>query len=104
MARIVLDSGASAVTPGSPYGDTVGASLRDLQLAVDSALSSINSMTAELMSTTTTTWGTAAPTTGAHTIGDKHMHTAPANGGFIGWVCTSTGTPGTWKRFGIIEA
>jgi len=48
--------------------------------------------------------GTAAPTTGTHNRGDQVINTAPAAGGFAGWICTTAGTPGTWKTFGAILA
>lgn len=34
--------------------------------------------------------------------GDRIMNKAPVAGGTIGWVCTTSGTPGTWKTFGSI--
>lgn len=49
-------------------------------------------------------WGTAAPTTGTWNAGDIILNSAPAAGGYIGWVCVTTGTPGTWKSFGTISA
>jgi len=49
-------------------------------------------------------YGTAAPTTGTYAIGDQLINTAPAASGNIGWVCTTAGTPGTWKTFGAISA
>ncbi|MGK3957909.1 glycosyl hydrolase family 28-related protein [Arthrobacter sp. R4] len=48
--------------------------------------------------------GTAAPTSGTYSVGDKVYATAPIAGGTIGWVCTTAGTPGTWKTFGAIAA
>ena len=45
----------------------------------------------------------AAPTTGSWAQGDIAYNTAPTAGGFIGWVCIATGTPGTWKTFGVIS-
>lgn len=47
---------------------------------------------------------TAAPASGTWAVGDIVYNTAPAPSGTIGWVCTSAGTPGTWKTFGAIEA
>lgn len=47
-------------------------------------------------------YGTAAPTAGAWLVGDVMWSTAPAAGGMVGWVCTTAGTPGTWKAFGGI--
>lgn len=48
--------------------------------------------------------GTAAPTTGAHAQGEIVWNRTPAAGGDVGWICTTGGTPGTWKTFGAIEA
>lgn len=48
--------------------------------------------------------GTAAPTTGAHVVGERVWNTAPAAGGTLGWICVTAGTPGTWKTFGTISA
>jgi len=44
----------------------------------------------------------AAPVSGAHRVGDVVFNSAPAAGGTIGWVCTTAGTPGTFKAFGDI--
>lgn len=51
------------------------------------------------------TWqlATAAPTTGYWVQGDIVYNTAPASAGYIGWVCTVTGSPGTWRTFGLIS-
>lgn len=47
---------------------------------------------------------TTGSPTGAGTQGDIMYERNPSPGGFIGYVCTETGTPGTWKGFGAIEA
>ena len=47
--------------------------------------------------------GTASPTGIASLQGDIIYNTAPVSGGYIGWVCTVAGTPGTWKTFGLIS-
>ena len=47
---------------------------------------------------------TAAPTGGTWSLGDLVYNSAPASSGYIGWVCTVGGTPGTWKTFGAISA
>jgi hypothetical protein len=46
---------------------------------------------------------TAAPTTGTWVQGDIVFNRDPTAGGFIGWVCTTGGTPGTWKTWGVIS-
>jgi hypothetical protein len=47
--------------------------------------------------------GTAAPTTGTWKKGNRVWNTNPTTGGFMGWVCTADGSPGTWKTFGPIS-
>jgi len=49
-------------------------------------------------------WRSAFPTTGTWAVGDIVYNTVPTAGGTIGWVCTTAGTPGTWKTFGAIAA
>lgn len=46
---------------------------------------------------------TAAPTTGTWESGDRVWNSAPSAGAYAGWICTSSGAPGTWKGFGLIE-
>jgi hypothetical protein len=46
----------------------------------------------------------AAPGSGDYAVGDSVYYTTPAAGGRIGLVCTTAGTPGTWKEFGAIDA
>lgn len=43
-----------------------------------------------------------APTSGTWAVGDIVWNTAPAAAGTLGWVCTTAGTPGTWRTFGGI--
>lgn len=48
--------------------------------------------------------GSAAPVSGDYLVGDIIENSAPAASGFIGWVCTAAGNPGTWKTYGAISA
>ena len=48
--------------------------------------------------------GTAAPVSNSWKRGDSVYNSAPASGGTIGWVCVTSGAPGTWKTFGAISA
>ena len=48
--------------------------------------------------------GTIVPTTGNYIKGDIIYDSSPVSNGFIGWVCVTSGTPGTWKTFGVISA
>ena len=45
----------------------------------------------------------AAPTSGTWSKGVIAWNLEPSAGGFIGWVCVASGTPGTWKMFGAIS-
>jgi hypothetical protein len=46
----------------------------------------------------------AAPTTGGWSRGDVVFNNIAAASGKVGWVCTVSGSPGTWKAFGAIDA
>ena len=67
------------VYDGSPCGTIVGPAIRQM-------------------------WFNAAPTNGTWQVADIVWNTAAAAGGTVGWVCTTAGTPGTWKTFGAIAA
>lgn len=47
--------------------------------------------------------GTAPPTTGTYPKNFIVWNENPSSGGYVGWVCTTAGTPGTWKTFGLIS-
>lgn len=49
------------------------------------------------------TFGASVPTTGTWLRGDIVFDLTPTAGSFIGWVCTASGTPGTWKTWGAIS-
>lgn len=44
------------------------------------------------------------PTTGTHLKGEIVYNNDCNAGAFLGWICTATGTPGTWKGFGQVES
>ena len=48
--------------------------------------------------------GLTEPTDGTFNNGDIVYNSNVTAGGYIGWVCIESGTPGVWKRFGVIEA
>jgi hypothetical protein len=51
------------------------------------------------------TFASAAPTTGGpYAVGEIVFNNGAAAGGKVGWVCTTAGSPGTWKAFGVIDA
>lgn len=46
----------------------------------------------------------ATPQTGAWKRGDTFFYANPSVGGYVGRVCVTAGSPGTWKGFGLIES
>lgn len=46
---------------------------------------------------------TAGSTYLTTSVGDKAINISPVSGGYIGWVCTTAGIPGTWKTYGLIS-
>ncbi len=46
--------------------------------------------------------GDSCPTTGTWDRGTTVYNSSPESGGYIGWVCLVSGTPGTWATFGKI--
>lgn len=50
------------------------------------------------------TYATSIPVNGTYAVGDIVLFTTPSAGGYVGAVCVTAGTPGTWKEFGAIES
>lgn len=48
------------------------------------------------------TFGTAIPTTGTWNVGDVVHNTNTTIGAWTGWVCITSGTPGTWRPYGQV--
>ncbi len=42
--------------------------------------------------------GSFVPSTGTNNVGDVHFNTFPISGGKAGWVCTTSGTAGTYAE------
>lgn len=49
-------------------------------------------------------WAAAAPTTGTWSRGDVVWNSSVNAGGSPGWICTTAGTPGTWKAMAVVAA
>jgi hypothetical protein len=47
--------------------------------------------------------GTQPPAAGTWMVGDRVRDTTPTAGANTGWICTVTGAPGTWERYGSIN-
>lgn len=50
------------------------------------------------------TEGTAAPSSGSWSRGDRCWNTTPSAAGAPGWICVTAGTPGTWKPMADLGA
>lgn len=48
--------------------------------------------------------GAAAPTTGQFAQGSKVWYPFPVGSDYVGAVCVASGSPGTWRKFGLISA
>lgn len=47
---------------------------------------------------------TAPPIDGTFLVGEKIYNISPAAGGYEGWLCVESGSPGVWKGFGLIQS
>ena len=50
-------------------------------------------------------WASSYPVSGTYQQGDLVNNLNPSAGGasYLGWVCTTGGSPGTWKGYGLIQ-
>lgn len=48
--------------------------------------------------------GNSAPDTGSYQKGDIVWNSDPKPNSYIGWVCTSSGSPGIWRPFALITS
>jgi hypothetical protein len=82
-------------TPGTyPYIEAVNLEL------IDSLVYSANNPPPGPSFTVNVTF----PTTGGpYALGAIVWNSNPIPGGIVGWVCTTAGSPGTWKAFGPIS-
>lgn len=88
----------TALTKPSPY------TAANVKTNYDANIDATNANDLELMGARTTLFGTAAPTTGAHSRGDICWNTTPSAAGVPGWICTAAGTPGTWNAMANLAA
>jgi hypothetical protein len=70
-------------------------------LANDGAANEVNAI---LRNNSWQSTGAAAPTTGSWLRGQIVWNTAPSAGGVPGWVCVTSGSPGTWKALGVLAS
>lgn len=115
---------AGTTTPLTTYSEATGQNANANPIVLDSAgrvsgevwlTSNVAYKFVLKTSTGTTLWtcdsisavprvaNTGIPTTGLWNQGDIIWNSAPTSGGYAGWICTVSGTPGTWKTFGLIS-
>jgi hypothetical protein len=58
----------------------------------------------EMHGTNIVSYGTGVPTVGTWLKADRAKNMNPSASGYEGWICTTAGTPGTWKGFGVIQS
>jgi hypothetical protein len=90
---------------GADYNDFIGGYIRP-DGAVQGVFGGrgVNGRTINTKGYVTDTKGIAAPTTGTWKVGDICINSEPAAGEYMGWICVTAGTPGTWKGYGLIES
>ena len=105
----------SGITPGTSY--TVNSAGTDNLFQIPS-MTNVNSTGADIFDTLTFGAGasypggngrsqvrlSASPASGAWRVGDTCWNSAPAAGGTPGWICTTAGSPGTWKAMASLAA
>ena len=69
------------------------------KIALFSGINSIAGLLANFQGT-----ASAPPSTGTYAVGNFFLNSTPTAGGYMGWVCTTAGSPGVWKTFGAISA
>lgn len=67
------------------------------------SLGAVGLDTLQYLSGETLTFLTAAPVSGTHEQGSIVFNRNAVAGGKVGFVCVASGTPGTWKAFGVID-
>lgn len=107
-------SGRISYTTSRHHFATVGASAGadDVQLSQEGNVGEVwlatpNAPTGQttrlrLARSVQTAFTAAAPSSGTWVQGDRCMILDPADGGYGWWVCTSGGTPGTWRKEGLV--
>jgi hypothetical protein len=49
-----------------------------------------------------TQYGGGPPQHGSWRVGDQMLNHTPKAGSYVGWICTTAGSPGEWRPFGLI--
>lgn len=96
---VILPITANVANPtnmGVQFSGAAGSNLVLYQLELWIGKSMPN-VTMPSFPTNVITFNSAAPTAGQWARGDVVWNTAPSAGGTPGWVCTTGGTPGTWR-------
>lgn len=95
---LAINQAGGAGKTGNPYiVPQTTATMQEIRLTNNSTR---NAETSRIFSTGVNPSTLSVP----HRQGDIAYYLGATAGGYVGWVCTANGTPGTWKQFGVIEA
>lgn len=86
------------------YGAAGGNPANGTQITIDSWGVSFGGADYSNITKSFNLYASSFPTAGTWAQGDIAYDITPTAGGNIGWVCTTAGTPGTWKTYGAIAA
>lgn len=81
---------------------SVGTRIFDNDMSTSGNVGNLNDSGVGTQQSQTNIKAGGAPAAGTWAVGDIVYSDDPAGDGFIGWVCTVAGTPGTWKTFGAV--
>lgn len=84
-------------------GGTVGQSFKYANLTMRRKKNNASIKLNNIINTSGGYYGIAAPVTGTFRAGDIVRNSGPASGEPVGWICTVSGTPGTWAGYGTIS-
>jgi len=95
---------ATGITSTYVYpGGATGNNGIEIELLAASYISTNNNPVYDLpIGAPDTFYADTDPVAGQHAVGEKRMKSTPTSGDYIGSVCTTSGTPGTWRAFGAI--
>lgn len=96
IGNTIKGSTATNVKIDNPTASLIACNDNNLETPITATISYTFGMASNQYS------GASAPSTGYHARGEIMFNTQPSSAGNVGWICVSTGTPGTWKEFGTI--
>lgn len=105
----LLVGGDATATPLITNNNFKGNTVNEIRIitagkAIGNTQINSTTVTTDYLNSRKVLYAAAAPVAGAWLQGDVVYNTLPAASGKIGFVCVTSGTPGTWKPWGAIDA